>query len=69
VKGWERKVERLPPGYRLDTTDPASWVLRRPDGTMVARFGVWDASREGIERIACNDYKLIKFSLSGVRAL
>jgi hypothetical protein len=69
VKGWERKVERLPPGYRLDTSDPAFWVLRRSDGTAVARFGVWDASREGIERVACNDYKLSKFSLLGGRTL
>lgn len=57
MRGWESKGERLPPGYRLDTSDAASWVLRRPDGTAVARFGVWDASREGIERVARNDYK------------
>ena len=53
----------------MDTSDPAFWVLRRPDGTAVARFGVWDASRERIERVACNDYKLSKFSLLGGRTL
>jgi hypothetical protein len=49
--------QRLPPGYRLDTSDAASWVLRRPDGTAAARFGVWAASKEGIERVARNDHK------------
>jgi hypothetical protein len=57
MRGWESKGEHLPPGYRLDTSDAASWVLRRPDGTAVARFGVWDASRESVERVARNDYK------------
>lgn len=57
MRGWESKGEHLPPGYRLDTSDAASWVLRRPDGTAVARFGVWVASREDIERAARNDHK------------
>jgi hypothetical protein len=69
VKGWERKAEHLPPGYLLDTSDAASWILRRSDGTVVARFGVWSVSREIIERAACNDYKLGKGSRSGERIL
>ena len=57
MRGWESSEERLPPGYRLDTSDAASWVLRRPDGTAVVRFGVWAASKEGVERVARNDYE------------
>ena len=57
MRGWESSEERLPPGYRLDTSDAASWVLRRPDGTAAARFGVWAASKEGVERVARNDHK------------
>jgi hypothetical protein len=57
MRGWESSKERLPPGYRLDTSDAASWVLRRPDGTAAARFGVWSASKEGVERVARNDHK------------
>jgi hypothetical protein len=41
VRGWERgNEEQLPPGYRMDTTDAAVWILRRPDGTVVGYFGV-----------------------------
>jgi hypothetical protein len=29
---------RLPPGYRLDRSDPDVWALRRPDGWVVAHF-------------------------------
>lgn len=57
MRGWESKAERLPPGYRLDTSDAAAWVLRRPNGTAVARFGVWGATREDVEWEARNDYK------------
>lgn len=57
MRGWESKGEHLPPGYRLDTSDAATWVLRRPDGTAVARFGVWVAIRDDIERVARNDHK------------
>ena len=69
MRGWESSGGRLPPGYRLDTYDAASWVLRRPDGTAVARFGVWGASRGGIERAACNDHKRSKVSLLSRRIL
>jgi hypothetical protein len=33
------ETSRLPPGYRLDIIgDPCVIILRRPDGTIVARF-------------------------------
>jgi hypothetical protein len=43
-------------GYRLDLVSvPNSIVLRREDGTEVARFSVWDATSETIERAARED--------------
>lgn len=57
VRGWERgEEERLPPGYRVDTTDAAVWTLRRPDGTVAGYFGAWGASRRAVERAARDDY-------------
>ena len=36
----DEQTTRLPPGYRLDLIgDPCVIVLRREDGTVVARFG------------------------------
>jgi hypothetical protein len=67
MRGWESSEERLPPGYRLDTSDAASWVLRRSDGTAAARFGVWAASKEAVERVARNDHKKRRVSLQGRR--
>lgn len=33
------QTSHLPPGYRLDLVgDPCIIILRRPDGTVVARF-------------------------------
>jgi hypothetical protein len=55
MRGWERGRERLPPGYRLDTSDPAIWVLRRPNGTATAYFSAWSATRESVERAARDD--------------
>jgi hypothetical protein len=43
---------RLPPGYRLDTSDPDLWMLRRPEGWVVAYFSVRGATREAIEAAA-----------------
>jgi hypothetical protein len=57
MRGWENSGVRLPPGYRLDTSEVVSWVLRRPDGTAAARFGVWGASRNNIERAARDDHE------------
>jgi len=69
MRGWESSAERLPPGYRLDTSDAAYWKLRRPDGTAAASFGVWGVSREAVERVACKDHKRSKLSLLSRRAL
>ncbi len=56
MRGWERGEQaRLPPGYRLDTTDAALWALRRPDGTVARYFCVWVASRKEVERAAGHD--------------
>jgi hypothetical protein len=46
----------LPGGYRLDlASDPDAPALRRPDGTVVARFGARGLRREAIEREALED--------------
>ena len=48
----------LPRGYKLDeVTEPEVVVLRRPDGSVVAVFSAWGASRELIERAAWEDYE------------
>ena len=43
---------RLPPGYRLDTSDPDVWALRRTEGWVVAYFSARGATREVIEEAA-----------------
>ena len=46
----------LPEGYRLDLLgDPDAPALRRPDGTVVARFAARGLRREAIEREALED--------------
>jgi hypothetical protein len=46
----------LPEGYRLDLLgDPHAPALRRPDGTVVARFAAGGAAREVIEGEAHDD--------------
>jgi hypothetical protein len=47
---------RLPPGYRLDRSDPDVLVLRGPHGTVVARFSAQGATTEAIEREARTHY-------------
>lgn len=48
---------RLPPGYHLNAvTDPDVTMLRRPDGTVVAIFGV-EADLQEIERVAWEDHE------------
>ena len=43
-------------GYRLDLVSvPGATLLRREDGTEVARFSVWDATRQAIEQAAQED--------------
>ena len=57
MRGWERGEMHLPPGYHLDTSDAVTWALRRPNGTAVGYFGVWGATREGLERAARKDHR------------
>jgi hypothetical protein len=47
---------KLPEGYRLDLADdPHAPALRRPDGTVVARFGARGMTHEAVEREALED--------------
>jgi hypothetical protein len=46
----------LPPGYRLDRSDPDVWALRRPEGWVVAYFSARGATREAMEQTAWEDY-------------
>jgi hypothetical protein len=47
---------KLPEGYRLDLAgDPDAPALRRPDGTVVARFGARGITHEALEREALED--------------
>ena len=52
---WEEP--RLPPGYRLDRSDPDVWALRRSRGWVVAYFRVRSATREAVEQIAWQDHE------------
>ena len=47
---------RLPPGYRLDRSDPDVWALRRPEGWVVAHFIARGATKEAIEKTAWEDH-------------
>jgi len=49
---------RLPPGYRLDRSDPDVWALRRPKGWVVAHFSAQGATKEAIEEAAWEDHEL-----------
>jgi hypothetical protein len=53
----DREELCLPPGYRLDRSDPDVWALRRPEGWVVAYFSVRGATREAIEGTAWDDYE------------
>ena len=48
---------RLPPGYRLDRSDPDVWALRRPEGWVVAYFSAQGASGDAVEQTAWEDYE------------
>ena len=52
----EREL-RLPPGYRLDRSDPDLWTLRRLEGWVVANFSARGATKETIEEVAWEDYE------------
>ncbi len=47
---------KLPEGYRLDLADdPDAPALRRPDGTVVTRFGLRGMTYQAVEREALED--------------
>jgi hypothetical protein len=48
---------RLPPGYRLDRSDPDVWSLRRAEGGVVAYFSARSATKEAVEEAALEDYE------------
>jgi hypothetical protein len=48
---------RLPPGYRVERSEPDVLVLRCPHGTAVARFSAWGAAAEAIEQEARMHYR------------
>ena len=47
----------LPPGYRLDRSDPDAWALRRAGGWVVAHFSAQGATEEAVERVAWEDHE------------
>jgi hypothetical protein len=48
---------RLPPGYRVDHSDPDVLALRCPGGAAVARFSSRGAAAEAIEQEARTHYR------------
>jgi hypothetical protein len=48
---------RLPPGYRLDRSDPDVWALHRYEGWVVAYFSARGAAKEAIEQVAWQDHE------------
>jgi hypothetical protein len=48
--GWEEPC--LPPGYRLDRSDPDLWTLRRSEDWVVAYFSAQGATKEAVEKVA-----------------
>jgi len=48
---------RLPPGYRVDRSDPDVLVLLSPHGKAIARFSAWGVTAEAIEREARMHYR------------
>ncbi len=49
---------QIVPGYRMDiVSEPGVIILRRPDGSEVAKFSVLGATLEEIERAALEDYR------------
>ena len=47
---------RLPPGYRLDRSDPDVWALRRAEGWVVAYFSARGATKDAVKRTAWDDH-------------
>ena len=58
IKGTGSSRElRLPPGYRVDRSDPEVLVLRSPDGAAVAHFSARGATTEAIEQEARTHFR------------
>jgi hypothetical protein len=54
--GGTRRPRKLPEGYRLDLVgDPDAPALRRPDGSVVARFCAGGMTHAAVEREALED--------------
>ena len=54
--GGTRGPRKLPAGYRLDLAeDPDAPALRRPDGSVAARFSAGGMTHEAVEREALED--------------
>jgi hypothetical protein len=53
----ERGELCLPPGYRLDSSDPDLWALCRLEGWVVAYFSARGVTREAIEQAAWEDHE------------
>jgi hypothetical protein len=51
------KELRLPPGYRVDRSDPDVLVLLWPHGKAVAYFSAQGATKEAIEQEARTHYR------------
>ena len=47
----------LPPGYRLDRSDPDVWTLLRPEGWVVAHFSAQGVTNEAVEETAWDDHE------------
>ena len=55
-EGETPRPPKLPEGYRLDLADdPDAPALRRPDGSVVARFSAGGMTIEAVEREALED--------------
>ena len=64
--GRTHRPPKLLEGYRLDlASDPDAPALRRPDGSVVARFGARGMTYEAIEREALEDLLLRTSQESG----
>ncbi len=65
--GGTRRPRKLPERYRLDLVgDPDAPALRRPDGSVVARFCAGGMTHEAVEREALED--LLRTSPKYVRS-
>jgi hypothetical protein len=48
---------RLPPGYRLDRSDPDVWALLRAQGWVVAYFSARGVTKDAVEEAAWEDHE------------